>query len=92
MDERLIDRLKLDLDAMGYGVDVVTTLHGALADGARQRGVFAPARRVLGRRDPSPLATLVAVFLLGETVSADALDAALPKLGSSGALELGLVA
>ena len=91
MDERLIDLLRADLEAAGYSTGAVEALLGPAADGARQRGVFAPARRVLAGRERSALATLVRAFLLGETVSDDELAGALPGLGAAGAAELGVV-
>ncbi|MBK0419097.1 methyltransferase [Leucobacter sp. CSA1] len=92
MDSRLIDLLRADLAEAGYRGPAVTALLGAPADSARQRGVFAPARRVLRERGPSPIASLVRLFLLGEGLPAGELDAALPRLGSAGAATLGLVA
>ncbi|MFV0433580.1 MAG: methyltransferase [Leucobacter sp.] len=92
MNPELIDRLRDDLERADYRVARVSALLGATADAARQRGVFAPARQVLARREASPLATLVRVFLLGETVDAEELEAALSALGADGARELGLVA
>ncbi|GAB2570735.1 methyltransferase [Leucobacter ruminantium] len=91
VEERLIDLLRADLDAAEYRTDAVEALLGQAADTARARGVFAPARRVLAERDPSPLATLVRVFLIGERVDAATLGEALPALGAAGAIELGLV-
>ncbi len=98
MDPELIDSLRIDLAAADYRPGSVELLLGAAADGARQRGVFAPARRALaergeiGERGERPLATLARVFLLGEEVPGDALDAALPALGRDGAVELGIAA
>lgn len=92
MDEALIDRLRADLENAGYRVDAVTELLGRTADGARRRGVFSPARRALESQADSPLATLVQVFLLGESVPSAVLDAALPNVGAEGATALGLVA
>lgn len=91
MDPDLIDRLRDDLDAAGYRSASVSALLGASADTARQRGVFAPARRALREREDGPLARLIRLFLLGEALPAAELDAALPALGTGGALELGLV-
>ncbi|MGJ0204409.1 DUF7059 domain-containing protein [Leucobacter sp. gxy201] len=91
MDESLIELLRADLKAAGYSAGAVETLLGPAADGARQRGVFAPARRVLAAREGSALATLVRVFLLGESAAAEEIEAALPELGAAGAAGLGLV-
>ncbi|RGE18087.1 methyltransferase [Leucobacter sp. wl10] len=91
MHPELIDRLRADLDAVGYRVEAVASLLGAPAEAARQRGVFAPARRALRERGASSLATLARLFLLGETAGGAEVDAALPALGAAGALELGLL-
>lgn len=91
MHPELLDRLRADLREANYRASTVAALLGAEADAARLRGVFAPALRVLEERGPSPLATLVACFLLGERLPESALDDALPGLGASGAEALGLV-
>lgn len=92
MDEALLDLLRDDLDAAEYRTDSVRALIGPDADDARQRGVFAPARRLLDRGEPgSSLATLTRLFLLGEVVHTAALDAALPRTGARGAETLGLI-
>ena len=96
MDPELVDRLRDDLRAADFTVGAVQALLGVEADEARQRGVFAPARRVLEMRagetraDESR-ATLIRLCLLGERLDASAVDAALPGLGAAGARELGLV-
>ncbi|GAA1631413.1 DUF7059 domain-containing protein [Leucobacter chromiireducens] len=92
MDLELIRHLRADLRAADYRSAAVRGLLGEDADAARRRGVFVPAARALAERDASPLATLIRVFLLGEAVSAELLDAALPTLGAQGARELELVA
>lgn len=88
----LVDRLRDDLHTANYRAEPVMALLGASADAARQRGVFAPARRALSACAPGALVSLVRCFLLGEQVSVADLDTALPTLGASGAIELGLVA
>lgn len=92
MNAELISKLGDDLRQAGYSLAALETLWGRTAEGARRRGVFAPARRVLAQQEPSALATLGELFLLGSAVSADRLSAALPTLGLAGAAELGLVA
>lgn len=87
----LISQLRDDLNAAGYSRAALTSMWGNTAESARQRGVFLPALRVLSQREPGALATLASVFLLGEAVPGEALDAALPSLGTAGAAELGLV-
>ena len=91
MDFVRLDRLRADLDAADYRASAITALLGDQADRARARGVLVPARRVLETRDRSALSTLTRLFLLGETLSAAALDASLPTLGAAGAAELGLI-
>ena len=91
MHAELVDRLRADLRSSAFSVESVAALLGVLADSARQRGVFAPARRALAGREQEPLATLVRCFLLGDRVSAGELGAALPALTLGGALELGLL-
>lgn len=91
MDPELIDRLRADLHAAGYRTGAIAGLLGASADAARQRGVFAPARRALRERGTSPLATLIRLLLLGEEAPAAEIDSALPALGAGGALELGIL-
>lgn len=91
VDPELIDSLHADLNAADYRADSITALLGAGADAARQRGVFAPALRALAERGASPLATLVRLFLLAGRVERAELDAAVPALGTVGALALGLV-
>lgn len=91
MDDALLDLLRHDLEAAGYSAGAVGALWGAAAEGARGRGVFAPARLALNARPTTPSATLGRVLLLGDAVAIAELDAALPGLGSQGALALGLV-
>ena len=90
MEHARIAELRADLAAADYRTASVTGVLGDAADAARLRGVRTPAQRVLGERGPSALATLVRVWLLGETVPAAELDTALPRLTASGAVELGL--
>ncbi|GAA1320177.1 methyltransferase [Leucobacter albus] len=92
MNSGLISQLRGDLLAADYSTTTVAALWGATAEAARLRGVFQPAKRVLSQREQTPLVTLARVFLLGEAVDCEALDRALPRLGSGGAAQLGLVA
>lgn len=85
-----VDLLRADLSAAGYTVDGLAALWGAEAGAALERGDRVPARRALAAH-PSPLATLASVLLLGDPVTREALDAALPTLGVAGAADLGLV-
>ena len=98
LEPELIDRLSADLAAADYRVPAVRERLGAAADDARQRGVFAAARAVLAAIEAEagagadPLGTLIRLLLLGEPMPAERITAALPTLGSTGALELGLIA
>ena len=92
MDPELIDLLSSDLEAAGYRATAVAAILGDEADAARQRGVFAPARRALAGREAGAVELLIRLFLLGEALPDDQVDAALPRLGASGAERLGLLA
>jgi methylase of polypeptide subunit release factors len=83
-----VDRLRSDLS--GYTVDAVDELLGPVAHGALGREQSLPARLVVQQSD-QPLATLVAVFVLGLEVPHGRLAAALPELGPDGAAALGLI-
>ncbi|WP_183323225.1 DUF7059 domain-containing protein [Cryobacterium roopkundense] len=92
----LIDLLRTDLTAAHYSVSALTGLWGIEADAALRRNQRVPARRALvalretlGREETT--ATLARLFVLGEPVSRENLDAALPLLGAVGAEKLGLV-
>ncbi|NLA66458.1 MAG: methyltransferase [Leucobacter sp.] len=87
----LLESLRGEIQRTNFTFDGVRSLLGEHADGARLRGVFAPAREVLSRRDDGGLTTLVRLFLLAETIDADLFDTTLPGLGATAALELGLV-
>ena len=91
MDSHLVAQLRSDLREAGFSLPALAALWGNTAELARQRGVFLPAQRVLAERAPSALSTIARVFALGEGVPAAELDRALPRLGSAGALRLGLV-
>lgn len=93
-------RLHADLEDSGWEVDAVAALLGSVADAALRRELRLPALRALQahaarRREaglaPAPVATLTALFMLGQPVSATELDAALPRTRTAGAQEMGLV-
>ncbi|MDR6971191.1 methyltransferase [Leifsonia shinshuensis] len=86
-----IPDLRSDLLAAGLSVDALTRLWGEEAAEALHRGQRVPAERALARREPSALATLARLFVLGLPVAADAAAAALPAFGVDGAVALGLV-
>ena len=78
--------------AARFGVDAVGRLLGDAAQAALGRAQRVPARRALLPHSGEPLATLVALFLLGDAVPAAAAEAAFPALGLAGAGRGGLVA
>ncbi|MFP3465970.1 methyltransferase [Leifsonia sp. SIMBA_070] len=86
-----IPDLRSDLLAAGFGVDALTGLWGDEAAEALHRGQRIPAERALARREPSALATLARMFVLGLPVTAEEAAAALPALGVDGAVALELV-
>ncbi|WP_273168353.1 class I SAM-dependent methyltransferase [Actinomyces israelii] len=92
--------LREDLTASGWGVESTRRLLGPVADDALRREIRLPALRAVRAAladsratgaAPSPVAVLTALFMLGEPVGADELDAALPRTGAGGALAMGLV-
>ncbi|WP_369370741.1 methyltransferase [Promicromonospora sp. Populi] len=97
-DLALVDSLRADLVSSAFDVDGVENLLGKLAAAALHREQSLPARRALvaavaGKppSDRDPLATLTDLFLLGAAVPRAALDRALPELGVTGAVRIGLV-
>lgn len=89
LHQQRVDRLRSDLNA--FTVDRVDELLGPVAHGALAREQSLPARLVVRKHADEPLATLVAVLVLGLEVSRRRLAAALPALGVDGAVRLGLV-
>ena len=88
--------LRADLADSGWGVEAVAALLGEVADAALRREIRLPALRAVRAAlaagpVPSPVAVLTALFMLGESVPATALDAALPRTTSAGAAAVGLV-
>ena len=93
-DQSLLERLAADLTTADYTVDGVAELLGADAYAALERDQPVPAllaaRTAQSTGAGSRLAVVVLVFLLGETVSTAALDAAFPSLTAAGMRSLGL--
>lgn len=83
--------LRSDLTAAGFAVSALTDLWGEEAAEALHRGQRVPAERALARREPSALATLARLFVLGRAVPAAAAQKALPTIGTAGAEALGLL-
>ncbi|MEO7420986.1 MAG: methyltransferase [Ornithinibacter sp.] len=90
-DPRLLGLLRADLVSSRFTVQGVSELLGPLASAALDREQSLPAQRVTGRSG-EPCAVLVRLFTLGDPVDAAEVAAALPTLGVTGALELGLIA
>ncbi|WP_194948734.1 methyltransferase [Actinomyces trachealis] len=99
-DPTRLRSLRADLETSGWGVDAVDRLLGPVASAALRREQRLPALRALAahqarRREagqgPDPVATLTALFMLGQPVAVAELDAALPNTGTAGALAMGLV-
>lgn len=86
----LLAALAADLAAVDYTVDGVTALLGEEAHQALGRDQVVPALLALKGRD-EPLATVVRLWLLAETVTASALADALPGTGPDVLTALGLV-
>ena len=79
---------------MDYTVDGVDRFLGAEAAAALGREQTVPAllacRRESARTRPDPLAAAVLLWLIGEDLPAGTLDAAFPRTGAGGLVELGL--
>ncbi len=92
-DPQLVLDLHGDLTASQFTVDGVTDLLGDRAMDAWLREQPVPARVALdhvGERQPR-LATVIALFLLGDAVPAADVDVALPTVGAAGLARLGLL-
>jgi methylase of polypeptide subunit release factors len=90
-DGQALAALAGDLSAAEFTVDGVGRALGPMAQAALHREQVVPARVAL-RGSREPVAVLARLFVLGEGVAVRDLDAALPALGSSGAVRAGLVA
>lgn len=90
-DPALIAALRDDLATSGYTADAVRGAWGALADVAVGASLAGPALTALAGRD-DPLATLCRLLFLGMPQPAASVDAALPRIGAAGLVELGLAA
>ena len=89
-DPDLIAALRSDLDAAPYTVARIAEVLGPLAAAALDRDQVLPAERRT-RTDDDPVAVLVRLFALGDPVDQGRVDRALPRLGASGAIRLGLL-
>jgi methylase of polypeptide subunit release factors len=86
----LVERLRADLRSAGLTVDAVAERLGPVASAALHREQPLPALLATDEAEDAS-GILLHVFTLGRPVPAAALAAALPTLGVSGALDLGLV-
>ncbi|WP_270409367.1 methyltransferase [Brachybacterium paraconglomeratum] len=85
-----IEALGTDLRESRYVTEHLEEVLGAVASAALRREDPAPARRRLAA-STDPAATLLSLFVLGETLPAARVAAALPTLGLEGARRLGLL-
>ncbi|MEV7632750.1 methyltransferase [Microbacterium sp. NPDC089318] len=88
-DASLAQALAADLDAADFRSEPLRRLWGAEADDALGRGLREPILRALGERE-DVLPTLGRLWVLGMPQPIDAVEAALPRLGVTGAAALGL--
>ncbi|ALE07232.1 SAM-dependent methyltransferase [Arthrobacter sp. ERGS1:01] len=86
----LLKALAADLTALNYTVDGVAELLGDDAHQALGRDQTVPASLAL-RENTKPLAVVVRLWLLAETVTPEALAAALPGIGLDALAALGLI-
>lgn len=89
VDDELLGRLRADLTDAGYAVDGLNTALGPLAAGALHREQSLPALRLTQDAD-SPALALTRLFTLGRPVPRERVDAALPRVGATGLVRLGL--
>ena len=90
-DPRLCAALAADLTAAGFASEALRAAWGGTADTAIARGLRGPAVRALGDRMDA-LAVLGRLFVLGMPQPASVVDAALPRTGGAGLVQLGLAA
>lgn len=88
-DASLAQALAADLDAADFRSEPLRRLWGAEADDALGRGLREPILRALGAR-ADVLPTLGRLWVLGMPQPVDAVEAALPRLGTGGAVAVGL--
>ncbi|UFU07144.1 DUF7059 domain-containing protein [Ruania halotolerans] len=91
VDRRLVRALRADLTDADFTVDRLAQLLGPMASAAMSREQVLPAIRSARAAGADPAALLARAFMLGDTLSPAALEAALPRTGADGALALGVV-
>ncbi|MCC3265671.1 DUF7059 domain-containing protein [Arthrobacter gengyunqii] len=93
-DLPLLQALAADLAEARYTVDGVADFLGESAAAALGRDQLVPAilrcREETAKAEPDPVSVLIRLWLAGEEVDAEPLDAALPRAGTRGLLALGL--
>ncbi len=87
----VVTALAADLDAAGFTVDRVDALWGSEAAASLHRGSRVAALRALAAREPSALATLATLFVLGLPVPRSDAERAFPTAGLDGVLAAGLL-
>lgn len=88
-DARLCGALADDLREAGFTAAAVRGAWGELADDAIGRGLRSPAERALAGRTDA-VAVLALLLALGVAQPRDAVEAALPRAGAAGLVDLGL--
>lgn len=96
MDPKLLSLLRRDLLQSGYSEEKLASWFPSDVQAAINRGVTAPASALLSpsherQNDEQGAVTLARLFHLGEAVSRQDINAALPALGSTGSVSLGLI-
>ncbi|MFS0731719.1 methyltransferase [Curtobacterium sp. 1P10AnD] len=90
-DPGAVAAIAADLDAAGFTVERLDALWGTEAAASLHRGSRVAALRALASREPSPLATLATLFVLGLPVSRAHADTAFPTAGVDRVVAAGLL-
>lgn len=92
----LIAALRDDLQSAQWNIETINSLLSPMAQDALMRDQCVPAITELSKITEDhglfPCVALTQLFMFGQTLTLRSLDRALPTLGSSGALALGLIA
>ena len=91
----LLEALAADLLEAHYTVDGVADFLGESAAAALGRDQLVPAilrcREEAAREDPAPVQLMIRLWLAGEDIDPELLDAAFPRLRTAGLISLGLL-
>lgn len=90
VDTALLHALRTDFEACGFSVDAVSDLLGEDAHAALHREQRVPAV-LRARRENSPLATVIRLFVLADEVAAAEVEATFTRTTVRGLRRLGLV-